>query len=118
MPATKTRTISGRTRTRRSRRGITPEDLSRLVFVGSPQISPDGRRIVFVHKQVGEKNEYVTNLWMVECAGDRDLLSTLLFSNYLTARGVLAILAVGAATGLVGAVVSLRRNTGDEDLAA
>ncbi len=51
-------------------------------------------------------------------AGDRELLSTLLFSNYLSLGGVLAILGVGAATGLVGAVMSLRRNTGDEDLAS
>jgi acylaminoacyl-peptidase len=46
-------------------RGITPEDLLRYHFVSDPQISPDGRHVVFVKKHVGEKNEYVTNLWLV-----------------------------------------------------
>jgi acylaminoacyl-peptidase len=46
-------------------RGITPEDLQRFRLVGDPQISPDGRHVVFVEKRVGEKNDYVTNLWMV-----------------------------------------------------
>src|SRR5687767_2449718 len=48
------------------RRPITAEDLLRFRFVSSPQISPDGNRIVFVEKHVGEKNEYATNLWMVD----------------------------------------------------
>ncbi|MHC4763788.1 MAG: S9 family peptidase [Planctomycetota bacterium] len=48
-----------------SRRGVTPEDLLRYHFVSDPQISPDGRHVVFVKKHVGEKNEYVTNLWLV-----------------------------------------------------
>jgi dipeptidyl aminopeptidase/acylaminoacyl peptidase len=37
--------------------------------VSSPQVSPDGSRIAFVRKHVGEKNEYVTNLWMVATDG-------------------------------------------------
>lgn len=48
---------------------MTPEDMLRFTLVGSPQISPDGESIVFVHKQVGKKNEYVTNLWLVGVAG-------------------------------------------------
>lgn len=53
----------------RSRRSIAPEDLSRFRLASSPQVSPDGRRIVFVVRDVGPKNEYVTNLWMVSSRG-------------------------------------------------
>lgn len=48
------------------RRKITPEDLRAFVLVGDPQISPDGSKILFQRKHTGEKNEYVTNLWIVE----------------------------------------------------
>jgi hypothetical protein len=41
---------------------MSPEDLTGFVYVGSPRISPDGSRIVFTHKTVGEKNNYRTNL--------------------------------------------------------
>lgn len=62
--------MSKRTASRQAaRRGITPDDLLRFRLVSSPQISPDGSRIVFVEKHVGEKNEYVTNLWMVDSGG-------------------------------------------------
>ena len=37
--------------------------------VASPRIAPDGRRIVFVRKHTGDKNSYVTNLWMVDADG-------------------------------------------------
>lgn len=48
------------------RRRITPEDLLKFQIVGDPQISPDGKWIAFTKKHVNtEKNEYVTNLWMV-----------------------------------------------------
>ncbi len=53
---------SGSRRTRR--RPITPEDLCKFRLVGSPRISPDAARIVFVEKHVGKKNEYITNLWI------------------------------------------------------
>lgn len=43
---------------------ITPEDLTRFVYVGDPQISPDGEVIVFTRKNVGEKNDSITNLWI------------------------------------------------------
>ena len=61
---------SERTKARRAkrRRFIKPDDLLKLHFVGDPQISPDGSSIVFVKKHAGEKNEYVTNLWMVNTA--------------------------------------------------
>jgi dipeptidyl aminopeptidase/acylaminoacyl peptidase len=48
---------------------MSPEDLTGFVYVGSPRISPDGSRIVFTHKTVGEKNNYRTNLWMVPTDG-------------------------------------------------
>ncbi len=54
---------------KKKRRGIVPEDLKRFCLVSSPQISPDGAQIVFVRKQVGDKNEYVTNLWLVDSSG-------------------------------------------------
>ncbi len=41
----------------------------RLHFVCDPQISPDGGTIVFVKKHVGDKNEYVSNLWLVAASG-------------------------------------------------
>jgi acylaminoacyl-peptidase len=47
------------------RRCITPEDMLRFRIVSDPQIAPDGSRIAFVEKCVGERNEYVSTLWMV-----------------------------------------------------
>lgn len=51
------------------KRPVLPEDLLRLASLGDPQISPDGKRILFTHKSVGEKNKYVTNLWTVDLKG-------------------------------------------------
>ncbi|MHC5008906.1 MAG: TolB family protein, partial [Planctomycetota bacterium] len=50
-------------------RAITPEDVLRYHFLADPQISPEGRHVVFVEKHVGKKNDYVTNLWLVSRAG-------------------------------------------------
>lgn len=62
---TSTATTSG-TRTRAAtRQPITPEDLLQFRIVADPQISPDGSRVIFVRQHVGEKNEYVKNLWIV-----------------------------------------------------
>jgi dipeptidyl aminopeptidase/acylaminoacyl peptidase len=47
-----------------------PEDLDQLVFVGDPQISPDGKQILFTHKKINEKNKYVTNLFTVGMDGE------------------------------------------------
>jgi acylaminoacyl-peptidase len=49
----------------RQPRPVTPEDLLHFRVVSDPQIAPDGRRVVFIEKHVGERNEYVSNLWMV-----------------------------------------------------
>ena len=51
------------------RRQIVPEDLKNFHLVAAPRISPDGKQIVFVKKHVGNKNQYVTNLWIVESSG-------------------------------------------------
>src|SRR6185369_10343026 len=51
------------------RRPITADDLLRLHILGDPQISPDGQWIAVVKKHIGEKNKYVTNLWLVDAAG-------------------------------------------------
>ena len=65
----------------RSRKPITPESLQDIVMVGAPALSPDGSRVAFVHKKVGPRNNYVTNIWMMDTdrgeprqftAGDRD----------------------------------------------
>ena len=52
-----------------SRQRITADDLLRLHLVGDAQISPDGSRLLFAKKHIGDKNEYVTNLWMTDVAG-------------------------------------------------
>ncbi len=51
------------------RRHVTPEDLARYTYVADPQIAPDGSTVVFVHKTVGTKNQYVRNLWIVPTDG-------------------------------------------------
>lgn len=51
------------------KRPITANDLLTLQFVGDPQISPDGRIVLFSKKQVGGKNNYETNLFSVDDTG-------------------------------------------------
>jgi len=53
-----------------SKRPVQPEDLLKFVFVGDPQMSPDGSRVLFTRKHVGDKNRYVTNLWIVGASGE------------------------------------------------
>ena len=45
---------------------VTPESIKDLVMLGSPSLSPDGARVAFVHKKIGSKNNYVTNIWMMD----------------------------------------------------
>jgi len=52
-----------------AKRSITPEDLLRVVLAGDAQISPDGARILFTRKHIGEKNKPQTNLWTVDRKG-------------------------------------------------
>ncbi len=51
------------------KRPIRPEDLLRITFVGDPQISPDGSRVLFTKKTISDKNKYVTNLVSVDAEG-------------------------------------------------
>src|SRR3954470_15354177 len=51
------------------KRLITAEDLLRIIFVGDPQISPDGDRILFTRKHISDKNKYITNLYTVDLEG-------------------------------------------------
>jgi len=49
-----------------ARRAITETDLFRFVWIGDPQISPDGADVVFVRVAVNKKKDgYDTALWMV-----------------------------------------------------
>ena len=49
---------------------MVPEDLTRIVFVTDPQLSPDGRRIAFVATALSEeRDEYLSNIWIVDAAG-------------------------------------------------
>ncbi len=49
---------------------MVPEDLTRVLFVTDPQLSPDGRRIAFVVTSLSEeRDEYLANIWIVDVAG-------------------------------------------------
>ncbi len=52
------------------KRPIKAEDLLRIVFVGDPQISPDGDKILFTRKHINEKNKYITNLYSADMEGN------------------------------------------------
>lgn len=51
------------------KRKIKADDLLRFRFITSPRISPDGERVVFANKRVGEKNRYKIDLWTVSATG-------------------------------------------------
>jgi len=53
-----------------TKRSITDKDLFRFQWIGDPQVSPDGSRVVFVRVAVNEKKDnYDTALWMVSTSG-------------------------------------------------
>ena len=53
-----------------SKRRITAEDLYRMELISDPQISPDGRSIIFAVQRVDAKTEKkYTNLWLVPAVG-------------------------------------------------
>jgi len=70
-PSSRKSTASAAARRTRRRRLITAEDLLEFRWLSDPQISPDGKSIVFVNKTVGEKNAYAQNLWIVSEAGGK-----------------------------------------------
>src|SRR2546430_1158788 len=52
------------------KRNITEKDLWDFVWVGDPQVSPDGSRAAFVRVTVNEKKEgYNTSIWSVPVSG-------------------------------------------------
>jgi dipeptidyl aminopeptidase/acylaminoacyl peptidase len=52
------------------KRPITEKDLWDFVWIGDPQVSPDGSRVAFVRVSVNEKKEgYNTSIWSVPVAG-------------------------------------------------
>lgn len=53
-----------------ARRGMVPRDLTRIHFVGEPKVSPDGRRVAFTVTTLSEeRDEYLSNIWLVDLAG-------------------------------------------------
>ena len=51
-------------------RGMRADDLTRIRFVSDPRISPDGRRVAFVVTTLSEeKDEYLSNIWLVDTEG-------------------------------------------------
>jgi dipeptidyl aminopeptidase/acylaminoacyl peptidase len=55
------------------KRAITEKDLFDFVWIGDPQISPDGTRVAFVRVTVNEKKEgYNTSIWSVPVAGGEE----------------------------------------------
>src|SRR6266571_4313841 len=55
------------------KRNITEKDLFDFVWVGDPQISPDGMRVAFVRVTVNEKKEgYNTSIWSVSVTGGEE----------------------------------------------
>jgi len=52
------------------KRNITEKDLWEFVWIGDPQVCPDGSRVAFVRVTVNEKKEsYNTSIWSVPTAG-------------------------------------------------
>jgi len=52
------------------KRPITEKDLGDFVWIGDPQMSPDGSRVAFVRVTVNDKKEgYNTSIWSVPAAG-------------------------------------------------
>ena len=55
------------------KRNITEKDLFNFVWIGDPQLAPDGSRVAFVRVSVNEKKEgYDTSLWVVSTTGGEE----------------------------------------------
>jgi dipeptidyl aminopeptidase/acylaminoacyl peptidase len=53
-----------------TKRGITEKDIFQFVWIGQPEVSPDGSRIVFVRVTVNERRDnYDTQLYVVPMSG-------------------------------------------------
>ena len=65
--------LAGTTTVFAQKRNITEKDLFDFVWIGDPQISPDGMRVAFVRITVNEKKEgYDTSIWSVPVAGGEE----------------------------------------------
>ena len=51
------------------KRAMQADDLLKFQYVGDPQISPDGLRVLFSKKHINDKNKYITNLFTVDLDG-------------------------------------------------
>src|SRR5712691_1508382 len=55
------------------KRNITEKDLWDFVWIGDPQVSPNGSRVAFVRVTVNEKKEgYNTSIWSVPTSGGEE----------------------------------------------
>lgn len=55
------------------KRNISETDLFGFVWIGDPQVSPDGSRVAFVRVSINEKKEgYDTSIWTVPTAGGEE----------------------------------------------
>ncbi|MDB4614110.1 S9 family peptidase [bacterium] len=52
-----------------TRQPIEVETLTKFHIAGDPQISPNGQHVMFVRQYVGDRNDYVRNLWRTNVAG-------------------------------------------------
>src|ERR1700679_4005639 len=58
-----------------AKRAITEKDLFNFVWIGDPQVSPDGSRAVFTRVVTDEKHTgYETSIWMVATSGNESPL--------------------------------------------
>ncbi len=55
---------------------ITPADLEQIVVPSHPQISPDGRTVLYTRQHAGPKNTKATNLWAVPSEGGTPRIMT------------------------------------------
>ena len=55
------------------KRNITEKDLFDFVWVGDPQVSPDGSKVAFVRVNVNTKKDgYDTSIWAVSTSGHEE----------------------------------------------
>lgn len=60
----------------KTKRRVEIEDLYELVLIGEARISPEGRRIAYVRRKMDrDKNDYVSNIWLLEGEEDRQFTS-------------------------------------------
>src|SRR5215472_2850022 len=70
-----------------TKRSITDKDLFKFQWVGDPQVSPDGQRVVFVRVTVNEKKDgYDTALWVVKPPAESHSLRSWQCCLWLVAR--------------------------------